>query len=604
MFSLLQSLHLVPIYEIPTLRFFLPFSESSLIQFPPLPADYSLHALTQFSLGFLTAPVFLIYLYFYLRLIIEARIYRVLRRRFPKPDRPDELSIRVAWDNDLIEWTVPSLGRRSDEEARRSNFTVFQEIKYEFLTLRNWMLSWFGLKQENPSDGETIIPSREERLESLRHRIEQLHELRTTSRTGPPPPRRRASLPLMNPDIGSRGESDSSDPTASTQTPEPEALFNMDDILAHDRFTQSPTEFSPEPSNAPPPLGRTGIDGIPRPEESLGLSHVSRALHSSSQEEITHGRRSSRSNTLFSRPSSPESSPPTSPRVRASLVHQNSEVITMQLELLPNRNRVNGQNQTGHSAGGLGSRQNNNAFDPRSLNRSSEFSDAFRSRQARNGGDSAQTANVGENNDLSNLTVAASSAFVENSPPLLQDTVNQRAMGDLSNDTTLVPVVPGATILPDGVEENNHLDSDSGSSYSSDSSHPIASRPRTRRRSSAAPPLPSHRVTILSSHPVDSLASHLASLITTVLFIPLESLYLRSLALSYLSSPASGTGLAARGDIRGLGLWVGGRRDTIAYMSKLTLVMGLQSAVSTCVWWLCTRGVRALGRKAFGWGNL
>lgn len=55
MFSLLQSLHLVPIYAIPSLRF---FSESSLIQFPPLPTDYSLHSLNQFALGFLAAPFF------------------------------------------------------------------------------------------------------------------------------------------------------------------------------------------------------------------------------------------------------------------------------------------------------------------------------------------------------------------------------------------------------------------------------------------------------------------------------------------------------------------------------------------------------------------
>jgi hypothetical protein len=91
-----------------------------------------------------------------------------------------------------------------------------------------------------------------------------------------------------------------------------------------------------------------------------------------------------------------------------------------------------------------------------------------------------------------------------------------------------------------------------------------------------------------------------------VLFIPLESLYLRSLALSYLSSPASGNGFAARGNIRSLSVWAGGggRKDTIAYMSKLTLVMGLQSAVSTCVWWLCTKAVRTLGQKAFGWGKL
>ena len=119
MFSFLQSLHLIPATAAPTLRSLAPFGDASLVGLPPLPPDCSLFSLGRFGMNLLTAPFTMAYLYVHLRPVIEGRVYRLLRRRLPRPDRPDNLSIRVALENDLIEWTVPTLGRRWDEEARR-----------------------------------------------------------------------------------------------------------------------------------------------------------------------------------------------------------------------------------------------------------------------------------------------------------------------------------------------------------------------------------------------------------------------------------------------------------------------------------------------------
>ncbi|KAL1965654.1 hypothetical protein VTN77DRAFT_5331 [Rasamsonia byssochlamydoides] len=614
MFSILQALHLTSPFSFPGLRFFLPFSESSLIQLPPLPVDFSPRSLGEFVLNLAMAPFSLVYLYICLRPIIEARIYRILRRRLPKPDRPDELSIRVAVENDLIEWTVPTLGRRSEEEIRRSNFSMLQEIRYELLTLRNWVFSWFGWKQARPLDGETINPSREERIESLRHRIEQLqHELgNATSRVRPSHRRQQRSLSL-----GARGEQlldtgvqeprlRSPGPTVSTQTPEPESLFNMDQVLSDEHLTHSPGEISPNT-----------LDELPPSRPAASTSDHPQLVDQDPRDDIRHHhRRDSRSNTLFSRPSSPESSPPTSPRVRASLVHQNSEVITMQLELLTNRN-PNRDRNLGAAGDNSSSGQNGRRV---SLNRSaSELLDAILSNPDRSAApDALRSESAGENDVPLGLAAEASPAAPDVAEPVNQNMAEQQAPEDVSNDNTVATVVPeNATILPDGVEEptqsqnnDNNPGSDSESEYSADAdSRPLASRGQHRRRQSTMRTLPTHRVTILSSHPVDSLASHLASLITSVLFIPLESLYLRSLAMTYLSLPASaGTANLAslRSDIRSLNAWAGGggRQDVLAYMGKLALVTAMQAAVSMGILRVGAAAAVGLGKRVFGWGNL
>ncbi|GAD96401.1 conserved hypothetical protein [Paecilomyces variotii No. 5] len=617
MFSLLQSLHLIPHYTFPAMKLFIPFSDSSLIQFPSLPSDYSLHGLGRFGVSVLTSPFFLVYIYVYLRPIVEARIYRLIRRRLPKPDRPDELSISVALENDLIEWTVPTLGRRSDEEARRSKFTLLEEIRYELLTARNWILSWFGWRRTNLSDGDGIVPSREETIESLRYRIGQLqNELDTTTVRGhSTPPRRTDPMQARGGQLlNGRVEGVhpvSPEPIVSSQTPEPESLFNMEQVLSSEerRMSQSPLEMTNDYFDSMPPLGRTGVDGIHRDTAAtVELTQPSASRTTYNSDGAVVNRRDSRSNTLFSEPSSPESSPLTSPRVRASLVHQNSDIITMQLELLTNRN----PSQQNESNSMDGNPQDNVPNDPQAVNRrASELLDALLSNQGHTLASNLQAESTGDSDGLSGLTVGASPAAIDNVVPTVEGLAQLPMIANPVDDTNHVQEEPIVSVIPDGLDQpipihtDNH-DSGSESDYMNTDARPLAPRSQTRRRSTNVQSLPTHRVTILSSHPVDSLSSHLASLITNILFIPFESLYLRSLALSYLSSPASGCAAALKPDIRGLTAFSGGgsTRDMLTYAGKLVLIFGMQSAVSLGIWGIGTAAAIGMGRKRFGWGNL
>lgn len=619
MFSLLQSLHLVHHYKFPGIKFFIPFSDSSLIQFPSPPSEYTFHGISQFGLSMFTSPFFLIYVYVYLRPIMEARIYRLIRRRLPKPDRPDELSIRVAIENDLVEWTVPTLGRRSDEEARRSNFTLLEEIRYELLTARNWMLSWFGWRQKKPLDGEVIVPSREETIESLRYRIGQLqNELGTTPVRGhPAPPRQTDPMQARGEQLlNSRVEgvrSGSPDPALSSRTPQPESLFDMEQVLSNEdqRLSQSPLEMANDYFDTMPPLGRTGVDGISREMPStVESTQQSSSRTTYNTDGAVANRRDSRSNTLFSRPSSPESSPLTSPRVRASLVHQNSDVITMQLELLTNRNP--GQQDQAMSNNVDRTAHESLPNDPQAANRrASELLDALLSNQGQTLASTLQAESTGDNDGLSGLTVGASPAAIDNVVPELEGHAQQSMITNAVNDTDNIQEQPIVNVIPGGLNQpipihTDNQDSDSESDYMNTDARPLTSRSQTRRRSTNVQSLPTHRVTILSSHPVDSLSSHLASLITNILFIPFESLYLRALAISYLSSPASGPAAVLRPDIRDLTAFAGGgsTRDMLTYAGKLVLVFGMQAAVSIGVWGIGTATAIGMGRKRFGWGNL
>lgn len=566
-----------------------------------------------------TSPFFLIYVYVYLRPIMEARIYRLIRRRLPKPDRPDELSIRVAIENDLVEWTVPTLGRRSDEEARRSNFTLLEEIRYELLTARNWMLSWFGWRQKKPLDGEVIVPSREETIESLRYRIGQLqNELGTTPVRGhPAPPRQTDPMQARGEQLlNSRVEgvrSGSPDPALSSRTPQPESLFDMEQVLSNEdqRLSQSPLEMANDYFDTMPPLGRTGVDGISREMPStVESTQQSSSRTTYNTDGAVANRRDSRSNTLFSRPSSPELSPLTSPRVRASLVHQNSDVITMQLELLTNRNP--GQQDQAMSNNVDRTAHESLPNDPQAANRrASELLDALLSNQGQTLASTLQAESTGDNDGLSGLTVGASPAAIDNVVPELEGHAQQSMITNAVNDTDNIQEQPIVNVIPGGLNQpipihTDNQDSDSESDYMNTDARPLTSRSQTRRRSTNVQSLPTHRVTILSSHPVDSLSSHLASLITNILFIPFESLYLRALAISYLSSPASGPAAVLRPDIRDLTAFAGGgsTRDMLTYAGKLVLVFGMQAAVSIGVWGIGTATAIGMGRKRFGWGNL
>lgn len=570
----------------PSASFFVPFGELAPTQLLSLPANLSFDSLAKLCMGMLKTPSLLVYLYVYLRPIIEIRLYRLIRRRLPKPSLADELSIRVAFENDLIDWMVPTLGRRSEEENRRGSLTLYEDIKYELSVLRNWALSWFGFKRSQAPSRPGNASQREERIESLRQCIEELQNELGEAQTRTNQRERLQPLAERTPAGHGGAWPSSTAPNLSVQTSGPGTSFHGDRILQNEenRVSQSPDAMSTDIFSDMPPL--EGANAATNEDET---HQTADAEPPRDQDE---NRRFSRSNTLFSRPSSPGTSPPTSPRVRASLIHQNSDIITMQLELLGNRNTY-GQGQAN-----LRPRNANLGELPADRRSVTEFLDSLLSNTDQN---LATIVNDAVDSDgLSNVTAGASQILPDApSAPTSQDQPAEEADLGLAN------------ILPDNNEEQTleeALNDPLGPEYDDENrSNPELPppAPNAHPRQLAGPPgSPAHRVTILSSHPVDSLASHLASMLTTVIFLPLESLYLRSLASSFLSSRDSSSALLS--DVRTFGAWGGGgsRTDIFTYVGKMALMVSVQAAVNASVWGIISGAAIRIGKKFCGWGSL
>ena len=126
---------------------------------------------------------------------------------------------------------------------------------------------------------------------------------------------------------------------------------------------------------------------------------------------------------------------------------------------------------------------------------------------------------------------------------------------------------------------------------------------------------PQHRVTALTAYAADSMASHLSSHLTDLLFLPLEAMFVRSVAIAFLSSPAAGreAQIAAMRWKReilpitgwfGMGLRGGGWRGVADYAGKMVLVSGMEVGIGMAVWQACTGFSWWCGRRYFGWGKL
>lgn len=123
-----------------------------------------------------------------------------------------------------------------------------------------------------------------------------------------------------------------------------------------------------------------------------------------------------------------------------------------------------------------------------------------------------------------------------------------------------------------------------------------------------------HRVTALSTYAADSMATHLAAHIQTILFLPFEALFVRSLASSFLSSPRANPAAQAaaarwRAEVYPLGNWSGmglrgGWRGVGDYVGKMILVTGLEMGFNLVIWQACARVSWQLGRRWHRWGNL
>ncbi|KAF4160864.1 hypothetical protein CNMCM6069_006772 [Aspergillus lentulus] len=611
-YSLLQSLHLVQPYSLPGIQFLFPIGNLTSMHFPPLPTELSFKPIIDFALGLSKSPSLLVYLYVYLRPVIEIRIYRLIRRRLPKPSLADELSIKVAFENDLLDWMVPTLGRRSEEENRRSNLSLTEDVIYELSSFRDWMLSLVRLRPRREPTEKASSSLRDGRVDPLRLNMADLQTELNSPHYRSYLPQEEHLRPTASPeelalqDHAEAAQPGSSGLNVSTQGHGQDADYNENRVLSgeDDPISQSPAELSTGFSLEAATLG--GPTTIPSAVDS---SNPSADTHRPFEQ--AQSRLNSRSDTLLSRRSSPATSPPTSPRVRASLIHQNSDVITMQLEVLGNRNTHNQSPQNPRTANEIDRSDYNGApADRRSIQ---DFLDNLLANQGQSLATVAGSEAV-DSDGLSNMTTALSPETGDgaSSIPLHDQDHGQRTLDEQPTHGTPAPqpVTTLANILPDSVEEPSQDDnleptSDADVLHAGTSDGELPPPLVDALASGDMPADPSsvpHRVTILSCHPVDSLASHLASIITTALFIPLESYYLRSLASSYLSS----VGSPRRSDVRPLGAWGGGGSslDIMAYMGKMALMVGLQAAVNASVWGVISGAAIRIGKRFCGWGNL
>ncbi|KAJ5542500.1 hypothetical protein N7535_004922 [Penicillium sp. DV-2018c] len=622
MYSTLQSLALISPLSIPGIHLLLPFGRESLLQLPQLPPDVSAGSLSTWVVGLLSSPGVLVYLYgYYFRPLVEERTYRLIRRRLPKPILPDELSVRIAYEGNLIEWVVPTLGRRSDEELHRSNLTLLEDIKYELAIFRRWLSSICGLRSTLPDgeDPQFLIP--DERIENLRNSIQLLQneldgvQINLDDEGAPSDPVARP--PGVTPDTqlaATAARPRPQDPNQSTHSGG-NSFPGLNQVLTNeDRMSQSPGEMSNDYFSG------IAAAGLTRSEEDISNIHgpQNQTDHSQNGEPSAMDRQNSRSNTLFSHPSSPGTSPPTSPRVRASLIHQSSDVITMQLELLGNRNRSPQQQAstlarlnalTGNNASGSNAAPD--ATDRRSI---AEFLDALISSQAHREREQEQQQQSQPAADTETLT------SVTAGPSAIPSQVVAQHQAPGTQDSNL-PTMPSIEEVLDSLvsynppvpEEPNHREPADEPVPDTNANH-AENEPSEGHVESAIPALssgementltPFHRVTLLSTYPMDALASHLAATISSIMLAPLETLYLRSLAGSWVMRHPSS--VASSSNLHPLGIWSGGRTwsDMGAYTYRFTLMRGLQVAIRVGVWWLLVGSTMRIGRKFCGWGTL
>ncbi|KAL4808998.1 hypothetical protein BDV18DRAFT_157936 [Aspergillus unguis] len=577
MYSLLQTLHLIPPVSMPSLGHFTPLGEFSSMLLPASPQDLSFSSLSSFAFNALKAPS-LFYISVYLRPVVELRLYRLIRRQLWKPKVTDDLSIKVAVENDLLDWMVPSLGRRAAEETQRSSLSLMDDIMYELGALRRWITSRISSRPRRASLVSTAGPQQQSVIHHTPHHpedqpldLEQQHRRLRSAQLDP----NNQPVPVRRSDAHSEG-ADSGLSNEENHVPDAD---NMDLLRRARNLTLSTRTSSPDPE-------------------------------ARRNEDITEGenRRQSRSDTLLSQSPSPASSQP-SPRVRAQLV-SDSDVVAMQLELGSRhtniRNPTTDSTADGQNVGGEAAAHRT----------ATEILDAIISDHGQN----SDTV-VTYSDDISSMTAAVSSDLgVTATASNTGEQLNSTATDQNPESAVLQPTTSSSVnILPDAVEEptiddtTNHIsdpqpgqddDEDAESSIFPHLTDPTARQNSSAGTAIATPSTTSHRVTILSSLPVDSLASHLAALVTTALFAPLESLFLRSLARSYLAS--RGASAALLSDVYPVGTWGGGstRFDKIAYMGKMALMFGIQSAVKASVWGIVSGTAIRIGRRWCGWGSL
>ncbi|KAI4286290.1 MAG: hypothetical protein L6R38_000056 [Xanthoria sp. 2 TBL-2021] len=119
---------------------------------------------------------------------------------------------------------------------------------------------------------------------------------------------------------------------------------------------------------------------------------------------------------------------------------------------------------------------------------------------------------------------------------------------------------------------------------------------------------PTYRVTHLTTLMADTFATSLSTIVADVLLLPLEALFVRSVALTYLNTPsgAAYSTMGLRNEIYPLGSWAGmGLRGgrVMDYVRKMALCLGVDMLLRFAVWQATAGAAWWVGKKRFKWGR-
>ncbi|KAL9112466.1 MAG: hypothetical protein Q9227_003308 [Pyrenula ochraceoflavens] len=601
---------------------------------------------------------------------LQPKLERIFRRVITKPVLADSMS--QATTKGIPGYKVEVISKFESQQPTSLRATLTDELHALFKDC--WKL-WTWTFRSSCAQGSEIDPRLARTLFARSQRLQFQAIEDAIDREGPLDRDRRRAIRqeavrqahvelgviptenLSNYIIDSSDEEDStSNSSSSTRTPDPADLFpNAEDDSLQNSFAPLSTaerqhlvgrdEALVQNSPIQRRQRRSRMHEILEPDQQVVRPTLAAMTEAAAE------RARSRSNSLFPpQPTSPDTTPPTSPLIRASLVHYDSESVTMQVEMIQTQaqnssNSRRSRQSTFHSAGqdidnaDQGRTWGPNTEQQRALNALENAIDRGRQintdlenppsvREENNNAEPAAPSHIPErlSNPIS-LPMARDhvNMQIDTQPtPPPQDTLQsaQNPIPPITLDSTRSLSPPNHHTNPTDLPPSPRRFSTSSSPLLPHHPHPHP-HPRPRARSpSPTPLLPlprrrpftprrpfisrrPHRITVLSTHPSTSLTHYLASLLTTLLLLPLESLYLRSLTQSFLATTATTEPL--RGDVRGLGEWLGGRsggwKGMCAYAAKVGLLIGVQGCVGLAVWGVGTWRAVGLGRER-GWGRL
>lgn len=250
-FATLQTVHLIAPGALPGYRSFIPFSDLSPIQLPDVPSSYAVLDLGKFVFELALTPVVLGFVRERSQQYLAPRVYAVIRHLITKPDRPDQISIRAAEDEDMImdATTIPGLGRSIGNKQRYYGpQTVLDTIRVAFepaFNLWDRVCTSFVQPKTNvlsPEDREQLRMMCNNNYRQLRQQNrsiggEHIFDDRLRNQAVQNAFAERdlvAALDMIDVQAWADDIALEPDDEASTATPDPQELFNLDQVTNND----------------------------------------------------------------------------------------------------------------------------------------------------------------------------------------------------------------------------------------------------------------------------------------------------------------------------------------------------------------------------------